>query len=79
MSEPATVTVEVAAKSGPGAGPAGAYCTVPKMKRGAKLRAVKQGLTAAGCKPGKVKRKYSEKVDRGPQQGASVKHGATSG
>jgi hypothetical protein len=61
-SEAATVTVQVAPKSGPGATTS---CTVPKMKRGASLRTVKRGLKAAGCTRGKVKRKFSEKVDRG--------------
>ena len=51
-SEAATVTVK-------------ANCTVPKMKRGASLRAVKGGLTAAACTPGKVRRTYSKKVSRG--------------
>jgi hypothetical protein len=67
MSAPATVTIQVAPKSGPGAGggPGGASCTVPKIKRGASLRAVKKALTAAGCTLGKVKRKHSSKVHRG--------------
>jgi hypothetical protein len=51
-SEATTVTVK-------------ASCTVPKMKRGASLPAVKRGLMAAACTPGKVRRAYSEKVDRG--------------
>jgi hypothetical protein len=51
-SEATTVTVK-------------ASCTVPKMKRGASLRAVKGGLRAAACTPGKVRRAYSEKVNRG--------------
>jgi len=51
-SEAATVTVK-------------ASCTVPKLKRGASLPAVKEGLKAAACTPGKIRRAYSEKVARG--------------
>jgi hypothetical protein len=62
MSAPATVTVVVAPKGAPGAGD---KCTVPKIKRGTSLRAVKKALKEAGCTAGKIKRKHSSKVDRG--------------
>jgi hypothetical protein len=40
-------------------------CTVPRIARGTRLRAVKQRLAAAGCKLGKITRRPSAKVKRG--------------
>jgi hypothetical protein len=49
---------------GPNPGPT-TNCTVPKIERGTRLKAVKQKLAEAGCKLGDITRRNSEKVKRG--------------
>jgi hypothetical protein len=46
-------------------GGSGNKCTVPKVKRGAKLGAAKKALKSAGCAVGKISRKPSSRVPKG--------------
>jgi hypothetical protein len=72
---PGTTTVPAPSTTSAPAPGTTSKCTVPKIKRGTRSKAVKQKLVKAGCKLGRITRSYSTKVKRGRLIRLKVKAG----